>query len=135
MTMRSCAEKDQRETTLRFIIKISFSTNDNVKDSLNMTKSFVFFYYMCQFNNCNDELTENKIKKTINDHFDYSSMYKVFKTKLQEKQTTKPNIGSTNYSTRNESSGIFISAYEQRTSQPSMNILIFHTFLITISLN
>jgi len=87
-----------------------------------MTTSFISFTYICQFNNCNNQETENKIKEAIDSYSDFSSMYEVFKTKLEEKQTKKSSIST--------------STYEQTTRQLpntsilhfiSMNILILHT--------
>jgi hypothetical protein len=126
---RTCLGKGQRLTTVRLLIKVSFSTNGNTEDSLTMAISFIDFTYYCQFNHCNQELTDNKMRKAVSDHFNFSSIYRVFKTKLQEKQTTKLDSGFINYST----------SPSQRTSQSpntsilhfiSMNIFVLHILFL-----
>jgi hypothetical protein len=77
---------------------------------------------------------ENKIKEAIDDHFDLSSIHEVFKTKLQEKQTTKPANRSISYSTRSEIPGASTSAYKQTMSRlPNTSILHFISMNILIS--
>ncbi len=114
--MRDCAEEGKRETRVDFSIQISFSTNDNIKDSLTMTKPFIFFTYTCQFDHCNNQETENKMRKAVDDHFNLSSMYQVFKTNLQDKQTTKFNTESISYSTTSKERGSSTSDPQQTTS-------------------
>jgi hypothetical protein len=137
--MRDCATNDIRVTGVHLTIKVSFSTNGNTEDNLNVKVSLILLEYICQYDHCNDQLTENKMIKVANDHFNISSMYEVFKTKLQEKQTTKPNSGSINYSTTSQAPRISTSAYGQTTRQPSntsilhfisMNILILHILFL-----
>ncbi len=140
--MRSCVEEGKCETKVRFMIKISFPTNGNTQDNLTMTASLINFAYRCQFDNCNNELIDNKIIKAINDHFNLSSMYQVIKTNLQDKQTTKLNTGSISYSTTGTTQGSSTSDHQQTTStriQPpntsilhfiSMNILILHILFL-----
>ncbi len=114
--MRSCVEEGKCETKVRFMIKISFPTNGNTQDNLTMTTSLINFAYSCQFDNCSNELIDNKIIKAINDHFNLSSMYQVIKTNLQDKQTTKFNTGSISYSTTGTTQGTSTSDPQQRTS-------------------
>jgi hypothetical protein len=139
MTLRGCGSNGIRETNIEFMFNVGFSTNGNTEDNLNVNVSLVSFEYICQYNHCNDQLTENKMIKVANNHFNISSMYKVFKTKLQEKQTTEPNSGSISYSTISEAPRISTAAYKQTTPQPpntsilhfiSMNILILHILFL-----
>jgi hypothetical protein len=107
---RQCNIQGRRETGIQFVVEISFSTKGNTNDSLTMRRSNILFEYICQFNNCNNQETENKIKEAIDDHFDLSSIHEVFKTKLEEKPTTKPANRSISYSTKSEISGASTSA-------------------------
>jgi hypothetical protein len=137
--MRACAKENLRETSVLFQIIFSFSENDNTNDSLTMSESLTFFQYICQFDNCNNQETENEVLKAINNqNIDLSSIHQAFITRLQEKQTTKPNSGSS--STRSETPSISTSTFQQTTTkQPpntsilhfiSMNILILHILFL-----
>jgi hypothetical protein len=71
--MRGCAVDEKPETAVQFMIKVSCSTNGDKEDYLTMATSFFSFEYICQFNNCNDQLSEKKLKKVVDDHLQHVS--------------------------------------------------------------
>lgn len=143
---RSCPKEVIPQTRIQFEITISFSPDADAEDELIMDKSITNFEYLCQFDNCNNELTYDKIEEAIDDHIDFSSMHQVFSTNFQEKRTTKFNTESTSFSTSSSSltssttQNPSSSTSEQKTTQRtnnsilhfiSMNILILHILFLT----
>jgi hypothetical protein len=133
---RNCVNMNRYETTIRFITEISFSTIGNTNNSLTLRRPYLLFEYSCQFDSCNSQPIESKIKEAIDKHTNFSSLHDVFKTKFQKRQIIKPTSRSTSSSTRSQASGISTSTYEQTTNQSSnastFNFIFINNFIVYI---